>query len=1350
MPKIAYQKLETSKRKTTQQSIYFDLFCCTFPAGKLACINCTDRICESIQMPSTYLWAVSNQGRVFKLAANSTFWEEVKNRDSHITPGTLSQFRKVSAAVGVTWAVGCDRHLYIYVVSTDVPIRVLEWTYENERWTPFGGFSNKLLPTDPKHWSQDDGSVETPKESFQLPSAAWCWEEDWYFDENFYGHITDKGGWQYAVNFPNQWTAEQKWTSCVRRRKWIRHRKYTATDIWNKIPGVPGESSGTPFADVAIGGQDMPNQSLGQLCVWAITDSGKVYFRTNVTRDCPEGQNWQEISIGEDLEVIAVSVGPMGHVWITTWDGNALVRMGVTWDNVIGTHWVKVEAPSNEITFLQVSVGVNAVWAISRDGKIWFRRGVVGSSSDQESVTGSGWIEMVGEMSMLSVGLNDQVWGIGLNDRLIYYRLGVTPSNLGGKTWKAISLKAGKTIDSCSSYSSVASFDATYTCSASYTTDPLNPGKDSFITDDRSIHKKNDEIRGKQHSDLIDNGKEKESSQNDWNAEPDCDSKNTNNMNTGNVLKEALETVPKFKDFEINDQQVPKESKTETVDVGSKRDTVDVGKTLRCNTEDNTNYNSENDGTFKFSIFERQNSYDLSASDSIIDFVSDMELESDQDTEKSLRATSNEEKKSQREIIGDGDGQKNLDLSSKKNIELDTIDHRTADSSSNLPTVQNIKSSPEHHYDIDSLSCDFMVLTQSDFTGEPLFTAVSGMACNIDVMSTPLWFSSEFDFDKPKKSSITTFGSDKWRKILLNQLHARNLRELSKFQHYEQAIERTTWVKKGKMQWWREHKPCKWIECGLELEQGSIEKEGTLTIHYEHKKVQKHIQLQLSEIVCVVEVKDPSNKSVFGIFTTPRLRKNMALKLSTPTEEEEEDWVSSISQACCKLRGIKGPVHERAAWSTTALGDVFVHSPIPNLGDIPANEIFWYQLGGHLEKVESNRSGIVWGLGYDHTAWVYNGGYGGGLFKGLNSDLDKINSMTDIRSIYVYENQRWNPVTGFSYKALPIGRPTWSDISGREECTKENTKLPSVHWQWISDWMIDYTPQGGTDKEGWQYAHDYHMYYHGEKRWRDSVRRRRWGRKCKILSSGPWEEVEPLPLQDISIQIDYEEDSGLAAAVWAVGSNGDVMCRLGVTKQCPQGTHWQHVPTDQPFQSISVGGWYRVWAIAKDSSIWFRNGVSPQCPLGTRWFHVTPPPHGFRMHQVAAGKTAVWAVDDKYGLWYRKEITPTYPEGLCWIRVCGKVKQVSVGPQDQVWIVADVIDTPSGPVYGVVAKRKGITADLPGGSTWELGIGGGWSTVCIRGCAEEEREVSTEIGTDIASFPEMMTRTDQQGHTVAT
>lgn len=70
----------------------------------------------------------------------------------------------------------------------------------------------------------------------------------------------------------------------------------------------------------------------------------------------------------------------------------------------------------------------------------------------------------------------------------------------------------------------------------------------------------------------------------------------------------------------------------------------------------------------------------------------------------------------------------------------------------------------------------------------------------------------------------------------------------------------------------------------------------------------------------------------------------------------------------------------------------------------------------------------------------------------------------------------------------------------------------------MSEWAVDFGVQGGTDKEGWQYAADFPVYvtvsgqtqqsetsvtpvllfsnstFHGHKTMKDFVRRRRWTR----------------------------------------------------------------------------------------------------------------------------------------------------------------------------------------------------------------------------------------------------------------
>lgn len=42
-------------------------------------------------------------------------------------------------------------------------------------------------------------------------------------------------GWEYAVDFPASFSKEKKWNSCVRRRCWLRNRRYRAFGSWSKV-----------------------------------------------------------------------------------------------------------------------------------------------------------------------------------------------------------------------------------------------------------------------------------------------------------------------------------------------------------------------------------------------------------------------------------------------------------------------------------------------------------------------------------------------------------------------------------------------------------------------------------------------------------------------------------------------------------------------------------------------------------------------------------------------------------------------------------------------------------------------------------------------------------------------------------------------------------------------------------------------------------------------------------------------------------------------------------------------------------------------------------------------------------
>ena len=59
-------------------------------------------------------------------------------------------------------------------------------------------------------------------------------------------------------------------------------------------------------------------------------------------------------------------------------------------------------------------------------------------------------------------------------------------------------------------------------------------------------------------------------------------------------------------------------------------------------------------------------------------------------------------------------------------------------------------------------------------------------------------------------------------------------------------------------------------------------------------------------------------------------------------------------------------------------------------------------------------------------------------------------------------------------------------------------------------------------------------------------------RKCQLITTGPWREVPNLALIDMSLQVDVEPNFDGPIALWAVGANGDVVTRMGVTTEIPQ------------------------------------------------------------------------------------------------------------------------------------------------------------------------------------------------------
>ncbi|KAM9780644.1 tectonin beta-propeller repeat-containing protein 1 [Neosynchiropus ocellatus] len=1163
-------------------------------------------------MSITLLWAVDVYGRVYSLSTAGQRWERADDM--------LLELKRVSAGKGRCWGVGCDHHVYLNMMPHETPIRFKEETYENQRWNPVDGFTDTLLPTDRWPWSDVTGLTPQPLHSFQLPSRSWEWEGDWYVDQSCGGEPSQTGGWEYAVDFPANFSPDKKWNSCVRRRRWIRYRRYVAQGSWAKIPLDNPRRPPLPLCDISCGGWEMSDQSGRYPYLWGVTQQGQVWFREGIHPRVPEGSSWEEVEVPK--EVAQISTGPGDLLWALLWDGNLLVRTGLSLDSPIGTSWVEVDSPAREVEALHVSVGVGVVWVVTKDYKVWFRRGV-----NSHNPCGSGWISIGGEMMMVDVGLNDQVWAVG-EDRGLYFRIGVTPSEPTGNGWIPVSAEWGSGKEGVASR--IKSDTSGPQIEASQMTDSdseLGPPDQQHSTSDTPVLEAAD-------SSVVPLG--------------------------GTDTSPQTELAPA-----APDQDAPKPF--------------------------------------------------IPASDSFINsLVSDREKPPA--TQQPIAEAPQEEEPARMlptpEATGRSDPWSNVDL---EGAEAARIEQAAA---TGAPLMEG------------SAGATYSLETSHGVGEEdgPVWAWISGGGCNVDASSQISWLSSTGPL--VSSLSLTPVQSAAWSE-------QQEQREETRKKPLERS--NSVWVRKGLLRWWRDWKPQRWVDVSVALEQSTKpdgRKDSIFFVYYTQYDEKKYLHVFINEVTALVPVLRDCHYA-FAVYTAQRTKARSPLVLAAQTEQDLNDWLTLLSECCCECRGITAPPSRHALWSTTVKGDVFVHEPSFSLeasAHTPAcDHTFWRQVPGHLRCIESNSLGLVWGIGWDGTAWVYSGHQPASGDPSQQQQQQQ--QQTDVRSVHVYENQRWNPMTGYTDKGLPTDRPMWSDESGLRECTKGSTHPPSPQWSWISEWAVDHGVPGGTDKEGWQYAADFPVTFHGHKTMKDFVRRRRWARKCTISLRGPWQQVPPIILSDISMMPCLAQSKMEQVPLWAVSDKGDILCRLGVTPQNPAGGSWLHVGTDQPFKSISIGGAHQVWAIARDGSVFYRGSVSPQNPAGECWYHI-PSPARQTLRQLSVGRTSVFAVDDNSNLWFRQGLTPSYPQGSAWELISNNVSKVSVGPLDQVWIISEGVPGFPAETPGAICHRLGVGPMQPKGQSWDFGLGGGCEHISVRGNSVEAPRTSLTAGPSRSPAPQ--------------
>ncbi|XP_074662450.1 tectonin beta-propeller repeat-containing protein 2-like [Tubulanus polymorphus] len=178
--------------------------------------------------------------------------------------------------------------------------------------------------------------------------------------------------------------------------------------------------------------------SAAETAVWILTDAGKVFIRQGVNTRYPQGIGWVDLDLSQlgESKLVHLSIGAE-NVWAVDQSGVVYFRIGILAPSsqVLNQAWIIVdEKPSNGSYFAQVEVGPkdNMVWAIDDKKSVYMRRGVT-----DRMPLGQEWIHVPGtQAKQLSIS-NDTVWALSPSGDVLA-RFGITEDNEVGNYWKKI------------------------------------------------------------------------------------------------------------------------------------------------------------------------------------------------------------------------------------------------------------------------------------------------------------------------------------------------------------------------------------------------------------------------------------------------------------------------------------------------------------------------------------------------------------------------------------------------------------------------------------------------------------------------------------------------------------------------------------------------------------------------------------------------------------------------------------------------------------------------------------------------------------------------------------------------
>ena len=176
----------------------------------------------------------------------------------------------------------------------------------------------------------------------------------------------------------------------------------------------------------------------GPRSLWALASGQDVYVRLGISDTCPQGLKWLKVDMLAQGNRRLMNISAGNHVvWAVDVEGNAWFQMGREDRRGAGyaPAWVPVEGcplDGNRFTKIVVGPDDHIVWACDDKNNLYARKDVI-----ENFWVGTGWDLVSGSSGKDLAISSNHVWCLGPRGDVLC-RFGVSPSNVCGDYWKKV------------------------------------------------------------------------------------------------------------------------------------------------------------------------------------------------------------------------------------------------------------------------------------------------------------------------------------------------------------------------------------------------------------------------------------------------------------------------------------------------------------------------------------------------------------------------------------------------------------------------------------------------------------------------------------------------------------------------------------------------------------------------------------------------------------------------------------------------------------------------------------------------------------------------------------------------